>query len=108
MHYRELEKQKTTALKANPGNYDSEMVVTDRMRNDLNWWIHNIHSQYRQISHGNPQVKIQTDASSFGWGYVFEKNKVGGSWLEHERSFHINVLELLAIKIAITVLLEHL
>lgn len=37
---------------------------------------------------------------------MFEKKKVGGHWSEHECLFHINVLELLAIKVSITVLLE--
>ena len=108
LNYRELERQKSLALKANRGQFDSVMLITDGMKKDLHWWIHNIHSQYRQISHGNPQVTIQTDASSVGWGYVFENQKVGGRWSVNECSLHINVLELLAIKVAISVLLVFL
>jgi hypothetical protein len=40
---------------------------------------------------------IQTDASKIGWGATFNNLKAGGSWTDHQRLFHINVLELKAI-----------
>ena len=48
-----------------------------------------------------PKVIIQTDASLTGWGAVCNGVQTSGQWTEEERSLHINVLELLAIKLAL-------
>ncbi|MCG7878916.1 MAG: reverse transcriptase domain-containing protein, partial [Candidatus Thiodiazotropha endolucinida] len=63
LFYREIEKQKILALKQNQGNFEAKMKVTDNMRKDLVWWIHNLHRQVRNISWGNPDKIITTDAS---------------------------------------------
>lgn len=97
LHYRALEQEKIVALKQNRGCFDAQMVVTNSMKEDLAWWFTNIHSQYRNIEKGNPDVVIQTDSSTSGWGFVVEGEKGGGRWSEEEKLSHINVLELKAI-----------
>ena len=52
------------------------------MKVELSWWIENIHTQYRHIYHGNPNIEIQTDSSKSGWGFVYEKVENGGRWLD--------------------------
>ena len=42
LHYRELEKDKTTALKLNRGSYDALMVLSKGALRDLEWSIHNV------------------------------------------------------------------
>ena len=49
----------------------------------------------------NPEVIIQTDASLTGWGAVCNEVQTSGQWSEEERCLHINLLELLAIKLAL-------
>lgn len=104
LHYRGLEKAKTCALKRSYGNYDGMMGITPSMRNELKWWYQNIDNQCRHISHGNPAIEIQTDSSLLGWGVVCQGQKIGGRWTRIEKTYHINVLELLAIKFAMKAL----
>ena len=49
----------------------------------------------------SPQIIIQTGASLTGWGGVCKGVQTSGQWSEEERTLHINVLELLAIKLAV-------
>lgn len=101
LHYRQLELAKSAALKRQQGNYDSKMRITEDMRRDLRWWRDNVHAQVRHITHGSPEIVIQTDSSMLGWGFVLDNQQIGGRWSVEESHLHINVLELLAIKFAL-------
>ena len=70
LYYRSLEKGKIEALKINKGQYYRLMPISREMKTDLEWWIDNLHSQKRDITHGNPGLIISTDASLEGWGAV--------------------------------------
>ena len=63
LHYRELEKGKSLALKENRGNFDAHMRISTLMKSDLKWWVDNIHLQYRKIKRGNPTVEMSVDSS---------------------------------------------
>ena len=65
-------------------------------KNDLEWWIKNVDNSCNSVSHGNPDITINTDASERGWGAEFENIATGGHWAENESGQHIKVLELLA------------
>ena len=65
-------------------------------KNDFEWWIKNVDDSCNSISHGNPDIKIVTDASKTGWGAELENIATGGYWAENESRQHINVLELIA------------
>lgn len=99
--YRNLENAKINALRSSAGNYDSYMHISNLMKEDLKWWIENIQSQFRHISHGNPEMIIETDASLKGYGAVLNQYEIGGRWTEIESQHHINYLEMLAILFAI-------
>jgi len=75
LYYRSLEHDKTSALKLCKGDFDCCMQLSDG-------------------SHGHPSTTLTTDASHTGWGAPYEKTSTGGSWSDHEKSFHINYLEL--------------
>ena len=64
---------------------------------ELKWWFINIFTQKREITHGVPELIINTDASQQGWGAVLEHNQTGGRWKKEEIEKHINYLEMLAI-----------
>ena len=44
---------------------------------------------------------IQTDALKKGWGAVSKRVRTGSLWIKEEQLLHINVLELLSIKLAV-------
>lgn len=77
------------------------MNITQNMKLELKWWFTNIHDQQRKITHGNPEITIQTDASLVGWGAVSEGCQIGGRLSEIERGKHINALELKAVLFAL-------
>ena len=44
---------------------------------------------------------MQKDASKKGWGAVCQGIRIGSLWSKKEQKYHINLLELLAIKFAL-------
>ena len=68
LHYRSLERDKSNALRENKGNFGSSMTLSPSSRAELNWWITNVDTSHKLISHGEPELLIQTDASTHGWG----------------------------------------
>ena len=99
LHYKELERAKTVALKAACGNFEAKMAIQcDIIKADLQWWIESCHIP-KPISRGNPQITVQTDASMKGWGAILLTHTIenaGGRWAWAEGQTHINVLELRA------------
>lgn len=78
LHYRSLERNKIDALKCSRGNFDSLMYISDQMKDDLSWWINNVHFSCRQICHGPIQFVVYSDASLLGWGATFDNQEIGG------------------------------
>ncbi|XP_053400697.1 uncharacterized protein LOC128557387 [Mercenaria mercenaria] len=107
LFYRKIEKEKIQALKNSKGDFSSKMYVTDEMRTELKWWIDNLSSQERVIDHGNADLVIVTDASSFGWAGICENQEIGGRWTTAEAGHHINYLELLAASLSVKAFCMH-
>ena len=97
LFYRELEKGKAKALARSAGDFSAQMIITNEMYLDLDWWLQNLPTAYRTISHGNASKIIISDASTTGWGAICNNTPTGGRWSFEEMKFHINYLELLAI-----------
>ena len=66
LHYRCLERDKSNALRENKGNFGSFLTLSPSSKEELNWWIFNV-DKHKCISHGEPELHIQTDASTHGW-----------------------------------------
>ena len=96
LFYRQLENEKTAALKLRHGNFDGNMVLSPSAKSDLQWWVDNIENVSKPISQGNPSYTLNTDASLQGWGAVFQGQSSGGRWAPDEAHQHINCLELKA------------
>ena len=62
LHYRNIEKEKILALQKSKGNFETTMIIIDRMKSDLKWWIDNLPNQKRLIWHDNPSMIITTEA----------------------------------------------
>lgn len=102
LYFRQLEKDKSDALKVAKGNFESLANLSDNACSELDWWIENIDESYHTVQNACHDITIQTDASSTGgWGAVCGDLKTGGRWSMNERAFHINVLELLAVEYAL-------
>ena len=97
LFYRQLEFEKSVALKLHRGNFEGKMTVSKKAKNDLQWWKTSAYLDVKSISNRNPDVILQTDASEKGWG-AFRKGlePTGGRWTEEYMYQHINVLELKA------------
>ena len=96
-HYRYLEIDRNRALEMNKGNFDAYMVVSDKAKSEIAWWLESIGDGEKKIRITAPEIEICTDASTEGWGAHRGSLAVGGRWKEGEMESHINVLELKAI-----------
>ena len=97
LYYRDLDKNKTLALKKAKGNFDATMLLSQAAKRELQWWVDNAEISYQSLSHEEPLHQITTDASLSGWGTEYKGISTGGSWTQSEAVHHINYLEMLAI-----------
>lgn len=44
------------------------MILSDTSVADLKWWIKNVESSFKAVSHGDPTLSLYSDASKEGWG----------------------------------------
>ena len=98
LYYKSLEIDRDLALKKNAGNFDAIMCISPDSKACLKWWIENIDSAFRPISYGKPDRKIESDSSMTGYGGhdLTNNTQFSGTWNLHEKTFHINYLELKA------------
>ena len=98
LYYKPLEKVKDQQLRIHCGNFDSFMNIPQHIFPTINWWILNISSSYKEISHGPPELVLYSDSSSKAWGAFDKTNNIrtGGEWSASEQEQHINILELKA------------
>ena len=61
LHYRSLERDKSNALRENKGNFGSSVTLSPSSRAELNWWITTVDTSHKLISHGEPELLIQTE-----------------------------------------------
>ena len=79
-----------------------KIPLTQEVRNDVDWWfIGDRLTRGRSLKEEEVQVYLYSDASIEGWGATLEKKKISGLWSAEEKSHHINVLELKAVKLAL-------
>ena len=107
LYNRQLENDKSVALKESKGNFDATMTISKTACLDLQWWVDNILTSFKQISRPKPAYVVSTDASMTGWGAFFEGAAAGGQWLPDEAINHINVLELTAVLLGLQTFCGH-
>ena len=104
LFYKHLEKEKSKQLAFKQGNFDSYMRMTEHIRPQIQWWIDNLRFCSKPISHGKPDLVINSDASLLGYGATIighPENVCSGVWSPAEQTQHINILELKACQYAI-------
>ena len=67
-------------------------TLTPTATPELQWWVLDIHKDYKYSSLPPPPIVITTDASMTGWGAVWNGTSIGGHWSESEGNHHINYL----------------
>ena len=92
--YRQLDKNKTTALKSNKGNFDSIMSISASGQQGLKWWLPNVDTSFGYIRKPPIDLVVYSNASLIGWGAALASQKTGGTWSASETNTHINNLEL--------------
>ena len=92
LHYRNLETNKSNALKANKGNYKGIACLTQHSRAEIIWWLSNADVLYNDITTSAVRFVLTTDAPKAGWGAVTKDNKTGGRWTPVESELNINEL----------------
>ena len=96
LHYRQLEKETSTALKLSRGEFDQEVHLSQAGIGELTWWINNIQSASNDVCCSDPYIVISSDASNEGWGCECQGVSSEELWLPVEKTFYINYLELIA------------
>ena len=99
LYYRKLEMLKINDLKAASNDFDATIVLNDCALKELNWWLYNLDSK-REIETPPVYCIIHTDASKLGRGADNDLIPTGSHWTNEEDT-HVNILELLAIYMAV-------
>ena len=83
---------------------DSSTLVplTPQIVLDLQWWL-DPKNTTRGAPLGSPPPKalLFTDASTEGWGAHLLQQNIAGTWSPEEKTWHINVLEMKAVLLAL-------
>ena len=103
--YRRLERDKDIALRDTLGDFEGLMFLSPESIAYLNWWIVSLPSAYRSIEHGVPDVTLTSDALLRSLGAASGTAYTHGLWSEAETTYHINVLQLLAMEFGLRSLL---
>ena len=106
LHYRCLERARIQALRHSQ-DYESQVQVTQTVQKELTWWIREAAQHNGRSLHITQwDLTIETDASTKGWGAVYQEMTTGGAWTAVERRSHINYLELSAAFLALKTFLK--
>jgi len=106
-----LEWEKTRALFRSDQDFDCVMKLSDIALNDVRWWKDSVMKSFQKIYTDQYDLVIFTDASLTGWGATCNGRNTRGFWTVEEKNTcvmseliasDINVLELLAIKHALS------
>ena len=108
LHFRFLERDKSSFLKSHKGNFDAHMSLSKEAHDELQWWSDNVTTSFNVIRHDNPSHTLTTDASRTGWGAVYNNDSTGGTWKTDELIHHINYLELFAAFLGLKTFCKHL
>ena len=105
LYYRSLERDKDLAHNTALGNFEANMSLSLPSIDILTWWVSSFPTACRSIAHPVPHI-ITTDASQLGWGAICNKVSTQGLWSTQETTYHINILEVLAVQLGLRSLLD--
>ena len=97
LYYRGLDENKQYGLRKSKHNYEAYVELFQESVTELTWWQENLPNMFNKISEDPPSVSVHSDASDTGWGAHFQGRNIGGNWSLEEKSYPINVEEMLAV-----------
>ncbi len=92
-----------------PKNCKKRVGITVKMKESVEWWKHRRNTMMGvSMRDRDPEIMLTTDASRYGWGAVCINRTTQQVWNNQDRSYHINVLEMMAIYLAMQTFLDML
>ena len=84
-----MEVEKDFALKQSKGDFDAHSKIVNVLQECMRWWIKNVETAYKPISHGPPQRRMETDSSTNGYGGhdVTNNLEISGMWDDDEKKY---------------------
>ena len=108
LFYRSLQIDLASALRKGNQDYETYLVLSPDSREELIWWdTQMINWNGRTVLTIEPDLTIESDASTQGWGASHQSTSTGGPWSPLEKEWHINCLELLAATLALKTFVKH-
>ena len=99
-----FQRQVTKALKKGRAP-ERRMILSRESQADLRLWAETKHTGPGcPFTPTPPACYLQTDASESEWRAYFDTHVLQGQWSEQQCGLHINVLEVLAVRMAVTTL----
>ena len=97
-----------SALRRGNQEYKTTLAISPDSREELIWWdTQMIKWNGRMVLTTEPDLTIESDASTQGWGASHQSTSTGGPWSPQEKKWHINCLELLAATLALKTFVKH-
>ena len=86
------------------------MYLNAKTKACLQTWVSHIPRAFAVYDERTPQATVFTDSSTTGWGIYWEQGDLeyGEEWPIEQQSWHINILELKAVLLALLMLVKHL
>ena len=103
LHLRPLQMCLLSVWKPHILPLDHPISINGMIRSHLQWWINPIRFETGTSIHPpDPKFFLYTDASHYGWGAHLEPTTLSfhGRWTENQSHLHINMLEMMAIRLA--------
>ena len=104
LHLRPLQMCLLSVWKPHILPLDHPISINGMIRSHLQWWINPIRFKTGTSIHPpDPKFFLYTDASHYGWGAHLEPTTLSfhGRWTENQSQLHINMLEMMAIRLAL-------
>ena len=102
LFYRYIQMDLSEALRKRYPNYDTCLHLLEDSKEELTWWdMQMVRWNGKTVLTKEPELTIESDASTQGWGATCQGSDMGGPWSAQEKTRHINCLELLATTLAL-------
>ena len=95
-YVKNFERLKIKALANHNNSFEAVLELDLDLEEDFEWWRSNILKIYKPIQILKFSLEIFTDSSKTGWGVCCKNERIHGFWSTKERTYHINLLEILA------------
>ncbi|PIK35434.1 putative TBC1 domain family member 2A [Apostichopus japonicus] len=102
LHMRPLQLHLLKSADPTDPDMTTPIYRSEKITQHLRWWLDPDNwSQGVPFTIELPMTSVTTEASLTGWGAHWSNRTAWGTWSPTERSLHINILEMMAVKRAL-------